>query len=299
MTQKRERLNKEGVMRHIHQGTWCRRGALIGLLLVGANPVQAMEQPERFVVAESAEPRERPFLEELIGPEPGSQNQPERRSSLLPKSPLPDHSLAAPLVVRPSGRVNPGAFWLREELMIREPLVRDANTGSPLLLKTLDDAERSIEVPLAFPAPFIFDPARGILVFDVLTLTPTETHVFASSLVTSGEPPSRPLPSVDEAGPSITSAPDSVAGLLSFMKSFAPTPELGSVAVIVPALAALGLLHRLRSDKAVPDRKREKPRSSVASAGASAGHPAPDEKAPSGPIMPECTEKLPAVRSAA
>lgn len=290
----------------MNQTNRSRTVVFVGMLIAGwsagsfPNSVAATDLPDVLVVVESANPRTNTLLEDMIGAELGPQESSDRRPSVSKPS-ATDRPLSTPIIVRPDGRTSQRSTLLREELMVQEVMTPDHSLGPRTPIITLEYGQRRLEVPLALQPPFIFDPAHGILVFDVLTLTPSETDAFASQLVTRVEPAGRPLPPIDMPGPSLTAGPESVAGLVGFIKSLAHNPDLGAFAVIGPAMAALGLLRRLRSDKARSVKQSEKPSSSVSSGGALASTPTPasEDQAPAGVMAPECTGNLPVRRSAA
>ena len=283
-----------------------------GLVLVACGLVAGMSglfQPDcasateleaTFVVAESAGPRANTLLEDMISPERRGSDGQESRAPVS-DSVLATRPFSAPIVVRPDGRSGQRSPMLHEELMMQEVLSPYAGLRPTPPSITLEYGERRIEVPLALPAPFIFDPAHGIFVFDLATLTPSETYAFTSYLVTRQDPPSRPLPSINNPGPSLTGGPDAISGLVAFIKSLANNPDLGLFAVIGPGLAALGLVRRFRSEQS----HQRKPVESKKPEGAPSRAVVPvtpqpeQDHNPPGTMAPECTENLPARRSAA
>ncbi len=277
-----------------------RTAVIVGALITGwglgssPGPVAATDLPPVLVVVESASLRTNTLLEEMIGTNLAPHDQPDRRPSVSKPSPA-DHSLTTPIiVVYPDGRTSQHPLLLQEELMMRQVVAPDHSLGPRTPTIILQYGERRLEMPLALPSPFIFDPAHGILVFDVPTLTPSETYTLTSYLLTAGEPTSQPLPPVDRPGPSLTGGPEPTAELLGFVRSLARKPDLWIFAVIGPALAVLGLMRRFRSNKSSKGRKSEK-----ADPVASSGGGVPDDQEPAGAMVPECTENLPARRSAA
>ncbi len=261
--------------------------------------VSATELEVPFVVAESAGPRANTLLEDMIGPERRGSDGQESRAPVS-DSVLATRPFSAPIVVRPDGRSGQRSPMLHEELMMQEVLSPYAGLRPTPPSITLEYGERRIEVPLALPAPFIFDPAHGIFVFDLAALTPSETYAFTSYLVTRQDPPSRPLPSINNPGPSLTGGPDAISGLVAFIKSLANNPDLGLFAVIGPGLAALGLLRRFRSEQSRPRKPAEPKKPEVAPSRAVAPVTPPEQdQNPPGATAPEWTEKLPARRSAA
>lgn len=284
--------------------SWSRTAVIVGMLVTGGSlasvpaPVSAMDMQDPLVVAESSIPRANTLLEDVIG----SDRMPQESRPEVPRASSEERPLRTPIIVRPDGRpVRRAGIYYVEELVM-EDVIEPANSlGQPAKSIMLQYGERSYDVPLGLPSPFIFDPARGILVLDAQNLLPKDIQALDREFITMREPAGQPLPPVNRPGQSLNGAPEPVAGLFGFIKALVVNPDLGIFAVIGPGLAALGLLRRLRSEQP-GTRKRSEAQTTVDPASRALvpmPQSEPDDREPLRATEPECTEKLPARRSAA
>lgn len=289
------------------QRAWSRTGFVAGMALAGwcllwpGTRAGAVELPTPIVVTESTVSRPNTLLEDVIGAVPAPPDRHQNRPS-APGSPDQKYPLSAPIVVGPDVRPSRVSGPLTEDLAVREMISSNYLLGLSTRFVQLVDREKTYEVNLAVPTPFLFDPARGILVFDVMSLSQAELSAVYATLLRPADSIDRPLPPVDEPGPVLNGPPDRVGVVLHLAKRLMNNPELGFFAVLGSGLAGLALIQRFRSGQQEPEKRQDSRPASMATSDTSDSLKDLNASAAQedrGEMEPECTENVPARRSAA
>ncbi|TKB73568.1 MAG: hypothetical protein E8D45_08870 [Nitrospira sp.] len=289
------------------QRAWSRTGFVAGVTLAGwcllwtGTRAAAVELPTTIVVAESTVSRPNTLLEDVIGAVPAPPDRHQDRPS-APGSPDQHYPLSSPIVVGTDIRPSRVSSPLMGDLAVREMISGNYLLGLSTRFVQLVEGEKTYEVNLAVPTPFLFDPARGILVFDVMSLSQAELSAVYATLLTPDDSIDRPLPPVDAPGPVLNGPPDRVGAVLHFAKRLMNNPELGFFAVLGSGLAGLALVQRFRSGRQEPEKRQDSRPASTATSDASyrpKDFNASAAQEGRGEIAPERMENVPARRSAA
>ena len=289
------------------QRTWSRTGFVAGVTLAGwcllwtGTRAAAVELPTTIVVAESTVSRPNTLLEDVIGAVPAPPDRRQDRPG-APGSPDETFPLSSPIVVGHDLRPSRVSSLSKGDLAVQEMISGNYRLGQSTRFAQLMEREKTYEVNLAVPTPFLFDPARGILVFDVMSLSQAELSAVSATLLTSDDSIDRPLLPVDAPGPGLNGPPDRVGAALHFAQRLMNNPEMGFFAVLGSGLAGVALVQRFRSGRQEPEKRQDSRPASTATSEASYRPKDLNASATQegrGEIEPECMENIPIRRSAA